>query len=651
MPSVDDLKKIAKCLRALSIDQVEIAKSGHPGLPLGCADIVATVYSEFLLYDPDDPSWVYRDRFVLSAGHGSALLYAALALFMNHLPVEELKTFRQVGSRLAGHPENHLLPGVEATTGPLGQGVANAVGLALSAKMLKARHAQSREFKVFCLCSDGDLMEGISYEACSIAGFLGLDNLILMYDDNKVSLAGPTSVCFREDVRRRFESQGWLVFEANGLEVNSIFNTLKEAVSSEVNQPRLVMFRTEIGYGSPKANTHEVHGSPLGEKDALITKQNLGLHTESFTVPEDVLRVLESIKIEKKNRVEDEKKRLQEVAQNCEFSLEEFLTYASNLYPSGVVKEATRNTGEKFLQFAAQKNSFVVGGSADLEPSTKAYLKGERDLTREDFAGRNIRFGVREHAMAGICNGLALSGFFKPFCSTFLCFLDYLKPSLRLSALSHLPVLYVLTHDTVLLGEDGPTHQPIEHLTHLRSIPNFVTFRPSNLQETAFSYWWWLSSQNTPCAIILSRQSFTQISPAKINLEDLHAGFSVIIEGEKPTVTVLASGSEVALAYEAISSLKRSDIRLVSVNSFELLRNAISNNDQLVDRLFGTDRIVFCELSSVASTADLFISRVSCIKKLSLYTLGRFGVSGKDQDVARALNFSVESFADFLTRL
>ena len=625
--SEKDLQIFANTLRALSLDQVEAANSGHPGLPLGAADFASYLFCNILRFNPQDPKWAGRDRFVLSAGHGSALLYSLLAVFgYSDISIDDLKNFRRLGSKLAGHPENHLLDGVEATTGPLGQGVANSVGLALASKLLEARSGEAAKFRVFGLVSDGDLMEGISYEAASLAGHLGLDNLYLLYDDNKISLAGPTDVCFSEDVKKRFEAQGWIVFEADGHNFSCIQEAFDKAISSKEQKPRLIIFHTIIGYGSPKANSHEVHGSPLGKDATSQTKNNLGITWNQWEISQEVKNIVEQVRQRNLQGYNLKFKigleRNSEELIISEDKLEHYYTAAEAL--SG---KATRDIGGEVLNQMAKDYEWIVGGSADLEPSTKAYIKGGDDVSRENFGARNIRFGVREHAMAGIANGLALSGFFKPFVSTFLCFLDYLKPSLRLSCLSRLPVVYIFTHDSIFLGEDGPTHQPIEHLNHLRSIPNLLVFRPSCVAEVVVSYYLAFNQSQTPSAIILTRQPLKSLK-FLFDLKSLFKGFWFVHEAKNPKLTIVASGSEVVLAYETVKEYFEDYVDLVSVFCFERATN--------LKAAIRTEKILLLEAASIPSFA-------SKLELVNFMGMSRFGESGKDSDLARYFGFTKEN--------
>ncbi len=636
--TLEEIAEIARILRGLSIDQVETANSGHPGLPLGCADIVATLFCKYLRFNPKDPSWPLRDRFVLSAGHGSALLYAVLSLFgYPGYDIKKLSQFRRLESNLPGHPEAFLGNGVEATTGPLGQGVANSVGMALASKMMESRDKNFSGFKVFCLASDGDLMEGVSYEASSLAGFLELDNLILMYDDNDISLAGPTDVCFTENVKARFEAQNWKVFSADGHNLNEIDSVFKQALMDTSGLPKLIIFKTTIGYGSPKANSFEVHGSPLGESAYKETKKFFNLPDEKFWVSDYARDIVKKVNIKNESYYTS-------YESSISFELDHAKIWSEMLeHVSDSIVDATRNSGAKFLNFLAEKDERIIGGSADLEPSTKAYLKKFKDINPKDYSGRNIRFGVREHGMAGIANGIAYTGFFRPFVSTFLCFLDYLKPSLRLSALSELPVVYILTHDSIFLGEDGPTHQPIEHLNHLRSIPNIFIFRPANELECAFSYWWSFTQAKNPSVIILSRQNIDQTVWVKPSLQELKIGAYVAKPSrEKPVLSILASGSEVPVVIKAVKNLNLENIEVVSVPCFELLYN----NIQAAQNIIRADRVLVVEAASTSSK-DLILSTLG--KRVYHKVLTSFGSSDKDSTLAKLYKYSENDLQELIT--
>lgn len=532
----NNLKELSNVIRFLSIDAVERAASGHPGMPMGFADVATILFSEFLRFNPQDPSWPNRDRFILSAGHGAMLLYSILYLTGYDLSIEDIKNFRQLNSRTPGHPEYGHTPGVETSTGPLGQGLANAVGMAIGQKMLQARHGKEViDAKTYVVVGDGCLMEGISYEACSLAGHLQLSNLIALYDSNKISIDGSTDLTFTENVKERFIAQNWEVFSANGHDYDEIRGALYKATKS--NKPSIIIFNTKIGFGSPgKEGSEKAHGSPLGAEEVKLVRQKLNYNYPPFEVPENLLeqwrnignRHLKSYKewndlyaFKFRNTLNTEQilQKLDELEKKYDYSSE----------------EATRKSMHRILNEVMSICPDLVGGSADLSESNGTKTSDARVINKDNFLGNYIHYGVREHAMAAIMNGLTLGGF-KTFAGTFLVFADYMRPAIRLSALMNIPVVYLFSHDSIGVGEDGPTHQPVEHLGSLRAIPNLTVYRPANARETILSFKNAVSNLG-PSVIILSRQNLPQVEE-----------FSS--EGEKK-IDILASGSEVHIAVEA----------------------------------------------------------------------------------------------------
>jgi transketolase len=575
-------------VRFLAADAVEKAKSGHPGMPMGMADAAYLLWTRFLRWQPSDPDWPGRDRFVLSAGHGSMLLYALLHLSGYDLPLEELQRFRQLGSRTPGHPEHGLTPGVETTTGPLGQGVGNAVGLAVAARMLAARFHDG-DFapfgqRVFGICGDGDLMEGVASEAASLAGHWGLGNLVMLYDDNHITIEGDTSLAFTEDVARRFEAYGWHTEHANPYDSADLSRALHRALG-EADRPSLVICRSHIAYGAPKKqDTASAHGEPLGAEELAAAKRALGWpEAPAFLVPPGVrerfaARAAEvradydawqaAVRAWRAADVEHEVRWRAFVDGERPADWHEQLMRAA---PTGA--GATRAHGNAVLQAAARAVPRLVGGSADLEPSTKTWIKDSTAVGRASFDGRNFHFGVREHGMGAILNGLALGGF-TPYGSSFLVFTDYCRPAIRLSALMRLPVVWVFTHDSVFLGEDGPTHEPIEQLGSLRAIPNLMVARPADGLETAAAWALALERRDGPTLMALTRQSLPALErPADFDPADLRRGGYVLREsGEHGAPTLIATGSEVALAVAAAQRLADSgvEVRVVSLYAPQL---------------------------------------------------------------------------------
>ncbi len=578
-------------IRFLAVDAVEQAKSGHPGMPMGAAPMAYVLWIRHLRHNPRDPMWPNRDRFVLSAGHGSMLLYALLHLTGYDLPMEELQCFRQWGSRTPGHPEYGLTPGVETTTGPLGQGFANAVGMAIAEQYLAA-HFNRDGFPLFdhftyVIASDGDLMEGISHEAASLAGHLGLGKLIVLYDDNDISIDGSTDLTFTEDVGARFEAYGWHVQRVDdGNDLVAIDAALWKA-RAETERPSLIIVRTHIGYGSPnKQDTSAAHGAPLGPEEVRQTKRNLGWpESKTFYVPEEVYRHMrQAVTRGQQWQAEWEalRARYREAHPAEAAELDRWL---SRRLPEGWSEGlptfeagkavATRSASGAVLNVLAPRLPELIGGSADLAESNKTHPKGREAFSRDNRKGGYIHFGVREHAMAAICNGLSLHGL-RAYASTFLVFSDYLRPSLRLSALMGQPVIYVFTHDSIGLGEDGPTHQPIEHLASLRAIPHVVVLRPADATETVEAWKVALERKDGPTVLVLTRQNVPVLDRSRLAPADgVRRGAYVLKEAQGALQAILlASGSEVHVALAAAEQLEAEGIgaRVVSMPSWELFR-------------------------------------------------------------------------------
>lgn len=583
-------------VRILSIDGVEKARSGHPGLPLGAAPMAYELWAHHMKHNPKNPHWINRDRFVLSAGHGSMLLYSLLYLFGYGLGIEDLASFRQWGSRTPGHPEYGHTVGVETTTGPLGQGFAAACGMAMAeahlAAMLNTPEHKIIDHRTYVLCGDGDLMEGISSEAASLAGTLKLGKLIVLYDDNEISIEGSTDLAFTENVSQRFEAYGWHVLEVtDGNDRDAVSRALDEAKMRE-DRPSLIRIRTRIGYGSPLEGSAASHGAPLGEENVASTREVLGWPREHapFEVPEDILTYVKDLAGGFEREEEDwdalyrewslanpelfeSFERAMKKEDLEDLSLEELTALAGK-------DEATRVTSGRVLNHIAKKTPFLFGGSADLAPSNNTKIEGGLSFSPQTPQGSTIHFGVREFAMAAIANGLALLGALRPYVATFLVFSDYLKGSLRLSALMGLPVIYILTHDSIAVGEDGPTHQPVEHLTMLRSLPGLTVYRPAGRLETAAA-WFEALKNKGPSALILSRQS---ISSAETDPSAVHRGAYMVREGTDPKLLIMASGSELPLAVEASRILEKEGLetRVISMVSMEVFE---SQDQAYKDRL------------------------------------------------------------------
>ena len=635
-------------VRALAMDAVEAAGSGHPGTPMALAPVAYVLWTKILAYDPSDPAWPDRDRFVLSAGHASMLLYAMLHLTGYDLPLEELKRFRQWGSRCPGHPERGVTPGVEVTTGPLGQGFANAVGLAIAERMLAARSNRPGHDVVdhftYGICSDGDLMEGVSSEAASLAGNLGLGRLIMLYDDNHISIEGSTELAFCEQVATRFQAYGWQVSDVSDAnDLDEVETALREA-REETSRPTLLIVRSVIGYGAPtKQGTAEAHGSPLGPDEVRAAKENLGWpHAEPFTVPEEALAVFRGAasKGGEDHRAWEERMSVYE-REHPELAAE-LRRMISGRLPDGWADSlptfddeaalATRQASAKVLGGIAPAVPELVGGSADLAPSTGTYLEGYPDVSCGDFSGRNFHFGVREHAMGSVMNGMAAHGGLRPYGGTFFVFSDYMRPAIRVAALSELPVVFVLTHDSIGLGEDGPTHQPVEHLASLRAMPNLLVLRPADANETAQAWRVALERDDGPTALVLTRQKLPALP---VVAEDAVAGGAHVVSAGED-VTLVATGSEVHLAIAARGLLAEEGIsaRVVSMPSWELFaRRSPEERERVIPRGVPTLAVEAASSFGWSRWVDDAIA------------LDRFGASAPAQDLFRELGLTPEDVA------
>jgi transketolase len=573
-------------IRFLSADGVQKANSGHPGLPMGAAAMAYTLWGRQMKYDPADPLWQDRDRFILSAGHGSMLVYSLAHLFGYGLDIEELKQFRQWGSMTPGHPEYGHTPGVETTTGPLGQGFANGVGMALAETYLAAKFNKP-DFPVvdhytYVLSGDGCMMEGITYEAASLAGTLKLGKLIVLYDSNDITIEGSTGIAFTEDVCKRFEAMGWHTQQVDdGNDVDAIEKAV-EAAKAETDKPSMIRVRTLIGYGCPaKQGKCSAHGEPLGEENLKAAKENLDWPLEpSFYVPKEVYAHTKKITERGRKAKEAWDALFVKYAREYPDLAAEWRTWFSGELPVNLIEDkaywefedkavASRASSHEVINRLVERVPNLIGGSADLAPSTKTIMKGRGDFSGEDRHGANLHFGVREHAMAAIGNGMTLHGGLRPYVATFFVFSDYMKPAMRLSALMGVPLTYVLTHDSIGVGEDGPTHEPIEQLASLRSIPNMTVFRPADSRETAAGWCAAMTRRESPTALVLSRQG---LPPLAGSGPDALKGAYVLRDGEKPQMILMASGSEVHVAMDAADILaeKGVRVRVVSMPSFEL---------------------------------------------------------------------------------
>ena len=579
---MDVRQQTVNAIRILSAEAIQKANSGHPGLPLGSAPIGYTIFADFLKFNPKDPKWDDRDRFILSAGHGSMLDYSLLYLFGYDISKEDLMNFRQLGYKTPGHPEYGHTPGIETTTGPLGQGIANAVGMAVAEAHLAATFNREGfpivDHYTYALCGDGCLEEGISYEACSFAGTHKLGKLILFYDDNDITIEGDTDITFKEDVAMRFKAQGWQVLkvdDANDLDL--LRRTIRKA-KADTERPSIIICKTVIGFGSPLAGSHECHGAPLGADNLAKTKENLGWTCAPFEIPDEVAEHCGAIARKGASRQGKWKRMFKQYEAAYPDLAALYKKYMSGELPDlkndaelfeFAKPDATRNTSFAVLNKLADRIPNLIGGSADLAPSNKSNMKQRGDFTAEDRSGSNMHFGIREHAMAAIANGMQLHGGLRVYCATFFIFSDYMKHAMRLSALMHQPVTYILTHDSIGVGEDGPTHEPVEQLIALRSIPNMKVYRPADGKETTAA---WISALtgNAPTCLVLTRQNLPQYENS--GLDALKGGY-VLADSEKkvPDVLLIGSGSEVEQCMQAKDILKTKgvDARVVSMPCIE----------------------------------------------------------------------------------
>lgn len=657
------MKKAADTVRCLSMDAVQKADSGHPGMPMGCADIAVVLWLKFMHYNPSDPIWPNRDRFVLSAGHGSMLIYSMLHLAGYDLPMGQIMQFRQWDSITPGHPEYGHTPGVETTTGPLGQGFANGVGMALAeqhlAKVFNHPDYPIVNHTVFGIVSDGDLMEGIASEAASLAGHLGLGRLVYIYDDNRITIEGETELAFTgEDVKKRFDAYGWHTVQIDGHDYDQIENALSEAVSLE-SRPSLIIARTHIALGSPnKQDTAASHGSPLGEEEVKAAREKLGFSdVEPFTAPAPVYRLFEERARHLKTVYDGWSEIFERYSGKFSAKAEEWKKYHAkpsresldmiNIKFDKDKPVATRAASGKVLQNLASLVPQLIGGSSDLGPSNKTVLNDYNSISRHSFGGRNIHFGVREHAMAGIMNGMALHGGVIPYGGTFLVFSDYMRPSIRLAALMRLHLIYVLTHDSIFLGEDGPTHQPIEHVMSLRLIPGLTVIRPADATETEEA-WKTALTRNGPVALILSRQKLPVIDrdvyPAQRGLS--RGAYILAGSEEKPDILILATGSEVSTSLGARDILSEKGIkaRIISFPSWELFEE---QPDEYKNSILPEDMTVRLAVEAGRSIGwERYVGDRDCI-----HGIDRFGASAPASVLAEKYGMTPQSVAEHAERI
>ena len=655
-----EIEKIALTIRSLTIDAVEQAASGHPGLPLGMAEVGALLYAKILKHYPSQPDWIDRDRFVLSAGHGSMLLYALLYLSGYNLTLEDIKNFRQLHSLTPGHPEKGVTAGVETTTGPLGQGLANAVGMAIAERMLAAKF-NTPEYQIidhftYVLASDGCMMEGVSAEASSLAGHLRLGKLIVFYDSNRITIDGSTELTFTEDVALRYQAYGWKTYRLSAYDLEGILTTVVKAKEKQ-DRPTLLILDSLIGKGSPhKAGSEKCHGAPLGKDEVLATKRELGLNeNEYFYVALEALKYFKekSQEWEKNYRkwlktFADWQRDYPELAHAWEeqFSLSSFR--GKPVLPSFGTgqKLATRESNHSILNAYAQVYPQLVGGSADLASSTKTRLTGYPDFQVQNQNGRNINFGVREHAMGAVVNGLALHGGFRPYCATFFVFTDYMRPPMRLAALMRLPILYFFSHDSIYVGEDGPTHQPVEQLASLRVIPNLEVWRPADAQENLEVFREAFRRLDGPTALLLTRQGVTVFAKEDPEWsQNVRNGAYIVQEARKRPIkaVLIATGSEVELALKVYAELNRTDLRVISMPCRE--RFIKLPKAKQLEILPSSSRCVVIEAGVIQGWEAI-------LREDGLFFgLDDFGRSGKADEVAASFGFEARKIAQRLAPL
>ncbi|MCR4821723.1 MAG: transketolase [Treponema sp.] len=646
---------VAKTIRSLSIDAIQKANSGHPGLPLGCAELAALLYGEILKHNPADSKWADRDRFVLSAGHGSMLLYSVLHLAGYKISLEDIKNFRQVGSVCCGHPEYGITDGVENTSGPLGQGIALAVGMALAESMLEAKYNTPShkivDHYTYALVGEGCLEEGVSSEASSFAGHNKLGKLIVFYDENRISIDGSTDITFTEDIAKRYEAYGWQVLNGDMYNVENVAALIEQAKKCS-DKPSLIMLKSVIGKCSPKEGTPAVHGEPLGEEAVAQTKINLGLDpAKFFQIDDEALKYFADKKAEFSKSEEDWNKEFAAWAkENPELAKEWKASYEGTadgssedpVYEVGK-SVATRTASGDMINAMGLSYSYLVGGSADLKGSNKSGMKCDGGTyTPENRAGRSIEFGIREFGMASECAGMALHGGLRPFCATYLVFSDYMRPSIRLAALMGVPVIYDLTHDSIYLGEDGPTHQPIEQLSSLRSIPNLQVLRPGDAEETVAAWHMAMEAKDHPVLFALTRQNVPVYAKEDKNWrETIKKGAYVVKTGsENPDVTIVATGSEVNMALEAAAKVSGKSIRVVSIMDKNLFEEQSEDFQKKI--LGGAKRVIVAE-AGVKTGWEAYVS-----SKKDLFTIDRFGESGPAKKVAEHFGFTADKLAQLI---
>ena len=639
-------KNLSNAVRFLSIDAVEKANSGHPGMPMGMADVATVLFKDFLRFNPYNPSWLNRDRFVLSAGHGSMLLYSLLYLTgYKSVSLKDIKNFRQLNSICAGHPEYHPNTGIETTTGPLGQGISNAVGFAIAEEFLKNKFGKEIfNHKTYVLAGDGCLMEGVSHEALSLAGHLKLKNLVMLFDNNSISIDGPTNLAVSDDYKKRFNSYGWDYIKIDGHNEKQIFNALKKVQNAK--KPTVISCITTIGFGSPnKSGKSSAHGSPLGLDEINLVRKKLKWNYKPFEIPEEVLKDWKKIGYKGKKNEEKWNKKYKKIKSkiNKVFNseLKKIFKREKNKSIQNLESIATRKSSEKILNEIVKENKLIIGGSADLAGSNNTKTKNHRPIKKNDFKGNYIHYGVREHAMAGIMNGLALHSNIIPYGGTFLIFSDYCKPSIRLSALMGLRVIYVMTHDSIGLGEDGPTHQPVEQLSGLRSIPNLNILRPADTIETIECWQIALENKTTPSILTLTRQKVDPIRKKHSSDNKCSFGaYEVVRSAKDVDCTIFASGSEVSLAIKVCHKLATEKIysKVISVPCQELFDK--QNNKYKKKILEETEN----KISIEAGTTDCWTKYIG--SNGIAFGVNNFGKSAPYKDIFKDFKLTLEDIVN-----
>ena len=647
--------KIVDQIRCLGIDMIDIAQSGHPGIVLGAAPILYTLYAHHLRFDPQNPKYFNRDRFVMSAGHGSALLYATLYMAGFPIELDDLKKFRQLGSITPGHPEYGTTPGVDMSTGPLGQGVATAVGMAMAEANLRTRYNQGKkeiiDFYTYVLCSDGDLMEGVSYEALSLAGTLKLNKLILLYDSNDVCLDGKTNLTFNENIAMRFVSMGWNVITVTeGNNIESISKAIVEAKAS-ADKPTLIEIKTVLGQYSSLQGTNKIHGGALSKEEITSIKEKLKVRDIPFTISKNTCDDFQYfISSRCKNLSEKFDKLVASLSEEEQQELAFFMNDDKKINlkeliydPPENAIESPRITSSKLLNSIVLDNPLILGGSADLFNANKTYINDGGIFSSDDYLGKNIYFGVREHAMGAILNGLALCGL-RSYGSTFLSFSDYMKPAMRMACMMNLPVTYIYTHDSISVGEDGPTHQPVEQLINLRSMPNLDVFRPADTNEVIGVYKTILEKNSGPAAICLSRNELPILETSKAN-EVVNGGYVVFDTEKKANAIVIATGEEVHLAIETAKRLKTKGIE-IRVVSMPNLGRFLKQDEEYIQKILPVEirKIVIEAASSFSWNTLVFNNKY-------LITLDEFGASAKKDDVYKKYGFDIDSLEEKIENL